>query len=422
MALRLISSDLCPPGPQSVVDMGCPVTCHDRKAPQVNNGAYAKNVMAAAVMGLASLSIAACATTVVVPTADSTGGASSEVAVTASDTACHVSSTQAPVGTRTFVVTNTGTKTTAFYVYGTGDRVVGAVENIAPGLQRNLVVSLDEPGRYQMSCRPGMLDQGLRSSFTVTGDVVPMSADAKFKDAADGYKRYLITQTDALVATTTAFVGAIKKGDVVGAEASYPAARAYYQRTRSAAASFPDDLIMRIGLREADLDPGQQWSGFHRLEKDLWVSGLRPDTNVIADQLLADVKELNAEVKSPTWRVDSIHIAAGAQNVLQSVAAYMISGADEAFSHTDLWSFAASVDGARAAVASVRPILDDRDANLGAEVDAQFDAVEEALSKHRDKDGFVFYDKVTSAERDDLAHAVQALAALVGRVQNTIAG
>ncbi len=206
-----------------------------------------------------------------------------------------------------------------------------------------------------------MIGGGLRGSFTVTGDDVPMTVDARFKDAAASYQRYLSAQTSALVAATVAFVGAIKKGDVVGAEAVYPTARAYYQRTRPAAAAFNEELATRIRMHQADVGGvGQQWSGFHRLERDLWASGLQPDTNAIADQLLADVEQLDAEVKAPTWTVDPTRIAGGAQALLEYVSANATSGgADEEFSHTDLWNFQSSVDGAQAAVASVRPILDE---------------------------------------------------------------
>lgn len=372
-------------------------------------------------IGLTSMAVAACATTTVVPMPDPSGDASTGIAVNASDTACEVSDTNGHVGPNTFVITNTGTKATAFYILGVGDRIVGAVEDIAPGLQRKLVAQLGAPGTYRTSCKPGMIGGGLRGSFTVTGDDVPMTVDARFKDAAASYQRYLSAQTSALVTATAAFVGAIKKGDVVGAEAVYPIARAYYQRTRPAAAAFNEELATRIRMHQADVGVGQQWSGFHRLERDLWASGLQPDTNAIADQLLVDVEQLDAEVKAPTWTVDPTRIAGGAQALLEYVSANATSGADEEFSHTDLWNFQSSVDGAQAAVASVRPILDELSSDLGSEVDAQFAAVDEVLSKHRDGDGFVFYDKVAAPERQEIVQAVQALAAVVERVQATIA-
>ena len=107
------------------------------------------------------------------------------------------------------------------------------------------------------------------------------------------------SQTDALIAATQVFVDAVKKGDVHAAKAQFPIARTYYERIEPVAESFPNDLDPRIDLREADLEPGQKWTGFHRLEKDLWVTGLQPDTNAMADQLMADVKELDDRREGP---------------------------------------------------------------------------------------------------------------------------
>jgi iron uptake system component EfeO len=172
------------------------------------------------------------------------------------------------------------------------------------------------------------------------------------------------------------------------------------------AESFPDDLDPRLDLREADVEPGQKWTGFHRLEKDLWVSGLQPDTDAIADQLLADIKELNQKVTSPEYTIDSTQIAGSAEGLLDEVAASKITGEEDIFSHTDLWDFYANVEGSRTAVASVRPILDERDAELGKRVDKRFESVEELLDKYRKGDGFVLYETVTEPQRQELSRAI----------------
>ena len=95
-----------------------------------------------------------------------------EITVAATDTACELSGTEGRTGANTFVITNNGTKVTEFYVYGEGERVMGEVENISPGLQRKLIVQLSEPGTYQTACKPGMIGDGIRGDFKVTGDAV----------------------------------------------------------------------------------------------------------------------------------------------------------------------------------------------------------------------------------------------------------
>ena len=347
--------------------------------------------------------------------------APAQITVDASDTACQLSGTEGGTGANTFVITNNGTKVTEFYVYGEGERVMGEVENISPGLQRKLIVQLGEPGTYQTACKPGMIGDGIRGDFKVTGDTVKIDEAGKFKEASESYKRYVNSQTDALIAATQIFVDAVKKGDINAAKAQFPIARTYYERIEPVAESFPNDLDPRIDLREADLEPGQKWTGFHRLEKDLWVTGLQPDTNAMADQLMADVKELDTGVKAPTWTIDSTQIAGGAQGLLDEIASSKITGEEDIFSHTDLWDFKANVDGSQTAVASVRPILDERNADLGKRVDGRFADVEALLEKYRQGDGFVSYDKVTEPQRQELSRAIDALSKEVSQVQGVIA-
>lgn len=369
---------------------------------------------------LAGVSMAGC-TAKESKSADSSTTTPAEVTVDATDTACTLSATEAGTGTTTFVITNNGTKVTEFYVYGEGDRVLGEVENVSPGLQRKLVVQLSQPGTYRTACKPGMIGDGIRADFTVKGAAVQTDDNGKFKQASDDYKAYVVGQTDELVTATEAFVAAIKSGDIAAAKAQYPTTRTYYERIEPVAESFPDDLDPRIDLREADVEPGQKWTGFHRLEKDLWLTGLQPDTNAIADQLLADIKELHEGVEAPTYTIDSTQIAGGAQTLLDEVAISKITGEEDIFSHTDLWDFYANVEGSRTAVGSVRPILDERDAELGKRVDQRFEAVDELLDKYRKGDGFVLYDTVTEPQRQELSRAIDALSKEVSQVQGVIA-
>jgi iron uptake system component EfeO len=370
---------------------------------------------------LAGVALTSCQAKEEAKPADPGESAPAAIAVAASDTACELSGTEASTGPSTFVITNNGTKVTEFYVYGEGERVMGEVENISPGLQRKLIVQLGEPGTYQMACKPGMVGDGMRADFKVTGESVKIDDEGKFKEASDSYKRYVNSQTDALIAATQIFVDAVKKGDIPAAKTQFPIARTYYERIEPVAESFPNDLDPRIDLREADLEPGQKWTGFHRLEKDLWVTGLQPDSNAMADQLMADVKELNDGVKAPDYKIDSTQIAGGAQGLLDEVAASKITGEEDTFSHTDLWDFKANVDGSQTAVVSVRPILDERNAELGKKVDQRFAEVDTLLEKYRQGDGYVFYDKVTEPQRQELSRAVDALSKEVSQVQGVIA-
>ncbi|MCB0932388.1 MAG: iron uptake system protein EfeO [Mycobacterium sp.] len=374
----------------------------------------------AAAAVLAGVVLAGC-TSEDTTSAEAGSGSPAAITVVATDAECELSATTASTGPSTFVITNNGTKATEFYVYGEGQRVVGEVENISPGLQRKLVVNLTEPGTYHTACKPGMVGDGIRGDFVVAGQAVQLNTDAGYQKAASDYKRYVTDQAEALVPATEAFASAIRAGDVAKAKGLYPTTRTYYERIEPVAESFPNDLDPRIDLREADLQEGQVWTGFHRLEKDLWVSGLRPDSAEVADQLVSDVTELAAGVKSPQWTIDPIQVAGGAQELLDEVAASKISGEEDIFSHTDLWDFNANLEGAQTAVASVRPILDQRNPDLSKRIDQRFAEVEALLAKYRSGDGFVLYTSVTDQQRQELSRAIDALSKEVSQVQGAIA-
>src|SRR4030095_6172759 len=107
-------------------------------------------------------------------------------------------------GTSVFSITNKGSKVTEFYVYAAGDRVMGEVENIAPGLSRELHVELPA-GSYATACEPGKTDKGIRGGLAVSGSAAPLTADAALKDATDSYQRYVKSQTAALLEKTQEF-------------------------------------------------------------------------------------------------------------------------------------------------------------------------------------------------------------------------
>jgi iron uptake system component EfeO len=109
--------------------------------------------------------------------------ASGAIMVTSGDTTCTVAKTELPPGQHLFRVNNTGAKVTEFYVYGPDDRIVGEVENIAPGLSRDLLVSLPA-GAYQATCKPGMAGDGIRRPLTVTGTTSATATDPLLATAA----------------------------------------------------------------------------------------------------------------------------------------------------------------------------------------------------------------------------------------------
>ncbi|WP_407936558.1 iron uptake system protein EfeO [Lentzea tibetensis] len=347
-----------------------------------------------------------------------TQDASGAIAVEATDDACKVARTSAGTGNVTFEVTNKGTKVTEFYLYAEGDRILGEVENIGPGLTRKLIVEVGESGKLQTACKPGMKGDGIRGEFTVTGDAKKATdADAQLAEATKSYQRYVNSQADQLLVKTEEFVNAVKAKKVDEAKALFPISRIYWERIEPVAESF-GDLDPKIDGREDAIEPGTEFTGFHRLEKDLWVDGLKDDSPKIADQLLVDVKDIVNKAK--TVELNPTQLANGAKELLDEVATGKITGEEDRYSHTDLWDFRSNVDGSQAAVAALRPVIAAKDAALATSLDEKFKALDEALEKHRKGDGFKLYTELTPDEIKALAETLDALGEPVSKVAEVV--
>jgi iron uptake system component EfeO len=348
---------------------------------------------------------------------DGTAAAGGPIAVKASDTSCEVATSSLPAGTHVFSVTNSGAKVTEFYVYAAGDRVMGEVENITPGLSRELRVELPA-GTYQTACKPGMIGQGIRAALTVSGSAEALTTDAALSQATVDYTRYITTQSEALVQKTGDFVTAVKAGDVQKSKDLFPIARTYYERIEPVAEIF-GDLDPKIDGREDDATKELPFSGFHKIEKDLWVTNDISKDGPVADQLLTDVNEVVTKAKDE--KLSPLQLANGAKELLDEVANSKITGEEDRYSHTDLWDFAANVDGSQAAVAALRPALEQRDPALVKQIDSGFTAVDAELGKYRVGDGWKLQNQLTQPQLKGLSDVINALAEPISKIAGVIA-
>jgi iron uptake system component EfeO len=353
---------------------------------------------------------------------DSPGAAASAnpraLTVQSTDTECKLSAPDAPSGTVTFAVTNGGSKVTEFYLYSEdGKRIVGEVENIGPGITRELVLKV-EPGNYVTACKPGMAGDGIRAPFSVSDSGEDQQGGsgndvALVEQANQKYGEYVQDQTEQLVAGTARFVAAYKAGKDDEARAIYPVARMHWERIETVAESF-GDLDPKLDLREADLEPGQKWTGWHRIEKDLWPARAKnyeplskAERVAYSDDLVKNTAILHERVPKLTFRADEI--ANGSRGLLDEVATGKITGEEEYWSRTDIWDFQANIEGAFVGFDGLRPLLKQKNPELDSQIAAKFAAVQALLDAQRVGDGFKTYDQLSRAEIKELSDAVNAL-------------
>ena len=381
-----------------------------------------------ALLPLAAFAVSALALTACTDNTQVSGASGDGIInVTSSDTACDVSTVSAPGGTVKFSVKNTGSQVTEFYLLAEdGLRIVGEVENIGPNLQRDLTVLAPE-GKYKTACVPGMVGDGIRADMTLTAAPAGQEVSADRKALGDNatklYAAYVQDQSNQLVTGTEEFAKAFAAGDTAKAKELYPNVRMHWERIEPVAESF-GDLDPVLDNREALLEKGEKFTGWHRAEKDLWApAGYTPMTQAqrqaIADGMVKNTKELHIRVQTLSFMPDKL--SNGAKELLDEVATGKVTGEEEIFSHTDLWDFQANVQGARIAYEDLKPLLKGSNDELDTQLAENFKNVQDLLDTHKTgENSWKLYTELSKAQVKELADAVNALSEPLSKLTDAV--
>lgn len=337
---------------------------------------------------------------------------SNEITVTIHPHSCEPNALTVPAGLNSFRIVNASERAVEWEILD-GVLVIEERENIAPGLSQVINANL-APGDYAITC-------GLLSNPRGTLHVTPTAeseASAKarpsmvaFIGPLSEFRVYLSSQGNALIQAVDALSQAIASGDVQQAQAQYVPAREAYQRLAPAAqrlAELDNAINARADYFEKrEQDPG--FSGFHRLEYGLFeqrsTQGLAP----IAEQLQANAvllkQQLLAQSLPPEQLVNTV--SRTLHNLADTRAA---SGEEERYSHIDLNGFAANLETTRKVVDLLRPLLAKNNADILGKIDAASSALDAELSSLKTDKGYLTYDTVSAAQRQEISHKAKALA------------
>lgn len=332
--------------------------------------------------------------------------AAGTVMVTATDSECTPDVDDVQAGVRTFRITNTGSQVNELYILRADGSIVSERENVAPGTSQDLTVELPA-GTYSVRCKPGMKGDGITSPFKVSGEAPATQTDPVLAKAVEDYTAYVTAQATASLGIAKDLRAAIAAGDLAKAKALYAPSRFGWESIEPVAEAF-GDLDPKVDLREADLEEGQEWTGWHVIEKSLWDGGTTEGMTGYADDLITNLEDLVGRI--PNAVITPTSMANGAKELLDEVATGKVTGEEEAFSHTDLVDFKANVDGAQKVFELLEPTVTAKDADLASRLDQRFSALQDLLAKYGSGTEFVSYDKVTEAQRQELSDAVNALA------------
>jgi iron uptake system component EfeO len=172
----------------------------------------------------------------------------------------------------------------------------------------------------------------------------------------------------------------------------------------------------RVDDFEGEDDPA--FTGWHRLEYILWELGTTDGAAEFADQLDADLQTLKTELEG--IEIPPAALAVGSSELIEEVSGGKITGEEDRYSGTDLWDFAANVEGSQAAFELLVPALEEEDAELVTTIEDQFAELDDQLSAYAEGEGYQHYGALTEPDKTEmqttLAELSESLATMAGEL------
>ena len=143
-----------------------------------------------------------------------------------------------------------------------------------------------------------------------------------------------------------------------------------------------------------------KWGGYHRIEKGLWEENTTEGYEAYAEQLMKDVTLLRAKVESVEVTPELSVI--GAVDLLNEVSTSEVTGEEDRYSHTDLYDFAANVQGAEKIYQLLAPALKEKDQKLTSEIEKRFGDVYSFMDQHKQGEGYKLYTELNESEGEGI--------------------
>jgi iron uptake system component EfeO len=257
------------------------------------------------------------------------------------------------------------------------------------------------------------------SGSGIGSDVEGSSTDNPLvQDAVAAYTTYVVEQVDETIAATTTFTDAVRAGDLAAAKAAYAPSRQGWERIEPIAALVEEidgKVDARVDDFEGEDDPA--FTGWHRIEFILWNLGTTEGAAPFADQLDADLQTLDAELAG--IEIPPAALAVGSSELIEEVSTGKITGEEDRYSGTDLWDFAANVEGSERAFELLTPALAEEDPELVADIESEFVELDAQLATYADgAGGYQPYSALTEADKTTmqttLAELSENLATVAG--------
>lgn len=328
-------------------------------------------------------------------------------------------------GTQVFDMHNTSNRAAEVYLKDvrTG-AAYGEVDGLGPGTTRTLRANIG-PGSYAFACYPD-------DSSAVTGPTVHVpGGGAKGRDGPHArqygeqhdrqsggpaavpvsqhdlipptiaYQKWVGSRTGDLVGATGGLRRAVDSGDLARARAAWLPAHLVYERMGAAYGAF-GDADQAINGTTAGLPHGvrdEDFTGFHRIEYGLWHGESAKRLRPLAARLEKDARALRTHWRHS--RMDPLDLGLRAHEILEDTVQSELTGRTDYGSGSNLATARANVDGTRAVLKRLRPLLRSRYPALHR-LDRELDAFRRTLDRHHRGGHWTPLDRLARAPRQKI--------------------
>jgi high-affinity iron transporter len=340
-------------------------------------------------------------------------------------------------GRARFAVVNRSGHRATVYLYHAGSGAIAAqITGLRPGASHALVVQM-RPGPYAWACDLDGFprhtsDSAVVPSHSQTGGsgprVVPVQSGQLIGPML-AYRRYVSRLTATLRAQVAALRAAIGAGDLAGAQSAWLTAHLTWLaigQDDGAYGAF-GDLGREIdgpaaGLVGGVADPG--FTGFHKVELDLWARGDLGAAAAGAARLAGLVAKLTSARIVADLSLDAGSLSAWtlrSHEVLEDALRDSLTGDDDYGSGTDLASVTADVAATREVLHLLAPLISPRAPYLLGTASGQLRALSSAITATQVDGRWVAVTTVPAAQRERVNAALGAALETLSRVPDLLA-
>jgi iron uptake system component EfeO len=294
-----------------------------------------------------------------------TASAAAADAITVSRSGCGAGWTNPHGGEQTMVLTNRDSVNGEAEIVAVGGldngKVYGELDGLGVGTTANMQIALG-PGTYAVRCVMEDNDPIDGPSVRVGGHgtsnagAVPVTSTDLIEPIKE-YQAWLVGRVATLVTRTDALTAAVRSGDVPAAKQAWLPAHLTYETLGAAYDAFGDyDGEINgttAGLPDGVDDPS--FTGFHRVEYDLWHGRSAAATAKDADQLDGFVHGLQHDL--PTFQPEALDMGLRTHEIMENTLQFELTGQTDEGSGTNLATASANVAGDREVLGVLRPLL-----------------------------------------------------------------